>query len=93
VATPTVPIVAPALAEAERPEVAAALVRHTRLANLTGLPALSLPVAVGPGGLAVGLHLTARNEDRLLEGAATVEVALRTGAAKPARWSRRGRRR
>ena len=44
VVTPTVPIVAPRLEDAVDPAVGARLVTFTRLADLTGLPAISLPV-------------------------------------------------
>jgi Asp-tRNA(Asn)/Glu-tRNA(Gln) amidotransferase A subunit family amidase len=65
--------------------VAAALVRHTRLANLTGHPAVSLPVPVpvpgradGPAvALPVGLQLTAATDIRLLECATAAEAAFR----------------
>jgi aspartyl-tRNA(Asn)/glutamyl-tRNA(Gln) amidotransferase subunit A len=76
VASPTTTIVAPRPADAERAEIAAALVRHTRIDNLTGLPALSLPVpSTGPG--AVGLHLTGRADQPLLDCAALVEDAIK----------------
>lgn len=75
IAAPTTTIVAPRPAGAETAEIAAALVRHTRIDNLTGLPALSLPVAsVGHG--AVGLHLTGRTDRQLLDCAALVEAAI-----------------
>jgi aspartyl-tRNA(Asn)/glutamyl-tRNA(Gln) amidotransferase subunit A len=75
VAGPTTTIVAPRRADAERAEIAAALVRHTRLDNLTGLPALSLPLPrSGPGQ--VGLHLTGRTDRQLLDCAALVEAAV-----------------
>ena len=61
--------------EAESADIAAALVRHTRLDNLTGLPAISLPIpATGPRP--VGLHLTGRTDRRLLDLAASVEAVL-----------------
>jgi aspartyl-tRNA(Asn)/glutamyl-tRNA(Gln) amidotransferase subunit A len=74
IAGPTTPIVAPRLTEAEEPWVAASLVRHTRLDDLTGLPAISLPVQAP--GLPVGLHLTGLNDEALLDAAAAVEDAL-----------------
>ncbi len=75
VAGPATAIVAPRPADAESADIAAALVRHTRLDNVTGLPALSLPLPVdGPG--AVGLHLTGRTDRQLLDCAATVEAVL-----------------
>jgi Asp-tRNA(Asn)/Glu-tRNA(Gln) amidotransferase A subunit family amidase len=71
VAGPTTAMVAPPLAQSDGASVAAALVRHTRLDNLTGLPAISLPLPTG--GAPVGLHLTAPSDGRLLEYAAVVE--------------------
>ena len=61
---PTVGIVAPTVAEARQPAIAGRLVAFTRLANVAGLPALSLPI---PGsGLPVGLQVTARDEQQAL---------------------------
>jgi Asp-tRNA(Asn)/Glu-tRNA(Gln) amidotransferase A subunit family amidase len=77
VVTPTTAVVAPGLADAGRVQVAAALVRHTRLDNLTGLPSISIPVPREVGALPVGLQLTALTERRLLDCAAAVESALR----------------
>lgn len=71
---PTVGIVAPTIPEAQDPVVASRLVANTRLANLTGVPALSLPV---PGnGLPVGLQLTAVSDASLLGAAAFVEALI-----------------
>jgi aspartyl-tRNA(Asn)/glutamyl-tRNA(Gln) amidotransferase subunit A len=75
IAAPTTTIVAPRLGDAERADIAAALVRHTRLDNLTGLPALSLPIASMTAGPA-GLHLTGRTDRQLLDCAALVEAAI-----------------
>jgi Asp-tRNA(Asn)/Glu-tRNA(Gln) amidotransferase A subunit family amidase len=74
VAGPTTPIAAPLLTDAGRPAVAAALVRHTRLDNLTGRPAISLPLATA--GLPVGLHLTGRTDGQLLGYAVAIERVL-----------------
>jgi Asp-tRNA(Asn)/Glu-tRNA(Gln) amidotransferase A subunit family amidase len=75
VAGPTTTIVAPRRADAERAEIAAALVRHTRIDNLTGLPALSLPLPRTGSGQ-VGLHLTGRTDQQLLDCAALVEAEI-----------------
>jgi aspartyl-tRNA(Asn)/glutamyl-tRNA(Gln) amidotransferase subunit A len=69
---PAVPIVAPrfeeALGDATLPSV---LVRYTRLANITGMPALSLPV---PGvDLPVGLQVLGRRDEQVLAIAAAIE--------------------
>lgn len=72
---PTVPCRPPTLDAARRPETAARLVANTRLANLTGHPALPLPV---PGGtFPVGLQLIAANLPRLFAAAREVRSALR----------------
>ena len=57
---PTVGIVAPTLAEARAPAVAGRLVAFTRLANVVGLPVLSLPLP-GPG-LPVGIQVMAPDD-------------------------------
>ncbi len=61
---PTVGIVAPTLAEAADPAVASRLVAHTRLANVVGLPALSLPVR--GKGMPVGMQVIARTNRQVL---------------------------
>jgi aspartyl-tRNA(Asn)/glutamyl-tRNA(Gln) amidotransferase subunit A len=72
---PTLPIVAPPLgadeitvdpARGERLPVRSAMLRHTQLFNLTGHPAISLPIA--SDGLPVGLQLVGRlgGTERLL---------------------------
>lgn len=60
VLTPTVPIVAPRPADAVDAAVGGSLVTFTRLADLTGLPALSIPVPGVP--LPVGLQLEAADD-------------------------------
>jgi aspartyl-tRNA(Asn)/glutamyl-tRNA(Gln) amidotransferase subunit A len=82
---PTLPIVAPRLGESEttidpsattRTTVRNAMLRQTQLFNLTGHPAISLPV--NTSGLPVGLQLVGRlNEtERLLAVAAACERIL-----------------
>jgi Asp-tRNA(Asn)/Glu-tRNA(Gln) amidotransferase A subunit family amidase len=72
VACPTTPMTAPRLGEAEAggPPLAATLVRHTRLDNLTGRPAMTLPLNTG------GLHLAARHDAQLLDAAVAIEAIL-----------------
>ena len=55
-----------------------ALAQFTPLANITGLPALSLPVPVAGGGFPSSLQLIGphRSEDLLLATGATVEGAV-----------------
>ena len=72
---PTVGIVAPALAQARDPAVAGRLVAFTRLANVVGLPALSLPLP-GPG-LPVGLQVIARDDRQALAIGLFIEHVLR----------------
>lgn len=68
-ATPTLPVVAPRLDETEvsvgrgRENIRLALLRFTRPANLTGLPAISVPCGFSSERLPVGLQLTARRYD------------------------------
>ncbi|GAA1540110.1 amidase [Kribbella lupini] len=65
VVLPTVPIVAPLIAEVADLErstaVRAQLMRNTRLGNLTGFPAISVPLPVR--GLPVGLQVVARDNE------------------------------
>src|SRR5207244_2983042 len=72
---PTVGVVAPTLQEAADPAIAARLVQHTRLANVTGVPAASLPLPTG--GLPVGLQVLAPTDGALLAAAAWIEERLR----------------
>jgi aspartyl-tRNA(Asn)/glutamyl-tRNA(Gln) amidotransferase subunit A len=77
VLTPTVPIVAPLVAEAADPAVAAQLVAFTRLADVTGLPALSLPIPRQP--LPVGLQVEAALDADVLALAPELAAALAAG--------------
>jgi Asp-tRNA(Asn)/Glu-tRNA(Gln) amidotransferase A subunit family amidase len=72
VAGPTTPITAPRLGDADAggPTLAAALVRHTRLDNLTGRPAITLPLRTG------GLHLAGRDDAQLLDSAVAIEAII-----------------
>lgn len=69
---PTVPICAPRLEDSS--ELGFRLVAHTRLANMTGLPAISVPLPTS--GLPVGMQLTGRRSDELLRCAAIVERSI-----------------
>jgi len=54
------------------------IIPYTPIANATGLPAISLPLATSDDGLPVGIHFMAPfgREDRLLALAAALEEAL-----------------
>lgn len=72
VVTPTTASTAPAIPEDTLPDgdsnlqVVDALMRFIRIGNLTGLPALSVPVGFDSFGLPVGLQLTGRAFDEAL---------------------------
>lgn len=79
---PTLPIVAPISGQANividgtEVPVRAAMLKHTQLFNMTGHPAITLPLETG--GLPVGLQLVGPANDtaRLLDIAAACETAL-----------------
>jgi aspartyl-tRNA(Asn)/glutamyl-tRNA(Gln) amidotransferase subunit A len=82
---PTMAIVAPPLGAATVPfetgeePVRAAMLRLTQPFNLSGHPAITLPIARSSEGLPIGLQLVGRQTGRLLDLAASVErvVAVR----------------
>jgi Asp-tRNA(Asn)/Glu-tRNA(Gln) amidotransferase A subunit family amidase len=64
---PTVAVTAPTVAQARLdPNLPMLLVTNTRLANLTGLPALSVPVPSDSSNLPVGLQVMAATEGQAL---------------------------
>jgi Asp-tRNA(Asn)/Glu-tRNA(Gln) amidotransferase A subunit family amidase len=72
---PTVALTAPPVEAARTdPDLARALVAGTRLANITGLPALTLPVPTV--GLPVGLQLVAAGNEAVLTIGAAVEATF-----------------
>ena len=71
---PTVGIVAPKIAEASDSAISETLVAHTRLANVIGAPALTLPVK--GKGLPVGLQLVGSSNDKVLGVGAWLESDL-----------------
>ena len=75
VISPTLAIVPPTLHAALDPAVAAKLVANTRLANVTGLPAISVPVPAVH--LPVGIQIEAGDDDTAFIVAASLEAALR----------------
>jgi aspartyl-tRNA(Asn)/glutamyl-tRNA(Gln) amidotransferase subunit A len=77
IVAPTLPVAAPCLAEKEvhtgrgKENVRMALLRLTRPANLTGLPAISLPCGFTHNGLPTGLQLIGRTmEEKIILRAA-----------------------
>ena len=82
VLSPTVPIVAPRVDDVADPAVAARLVTFTRLADVVGLPAVSVPLPRGrlPGGGAnVGAALPVGLQIEGATDAAVIGAALALG--------------
>jgi Asp-tRNA(Asn)/Glu-tRNA(Gln) amidotransferase A subunit family amidase len=74
---PTVGVMTPTIDDAKSPELAPRLVEFTRLANVAGVPALSIPLpADGP----VGLQMTAADDSAVLAMGAGVERLLAEGS-------------
>jgi amidase len=94
--TPTVPEVAPTLGQfgstAEDPSTgllrSAAIVPFTIPYNVSGQPAISVPAAVSPDGLPIGVQLVADwgHEDLLLQVASQLEQILPWADRRPAVW-------
>ena len=61
------------------------LTKYTRVYNITGSPAISVPCGFGPDGLPVGLHLAGRNFDELtvLRAAYAYQQATNWHAQRP----------
>jgi aspartyl-tRNA(Asn)/glutamyl-tRNA(Gln) amidotransferase subunit A len=57
---PTIPVEAPAAADADTVETTAAVIPHTHLLSLALIPSLSIPCGVSTGGAPVGAMLAAR---------------------------------
>jgi amidase len=95
--TPTVPEVAPKLgqfaATADDPNVglarSAAIVPFTVPFNISGQPAISVPAAVSPDGLPIGIQLVAGwgHEDRLLQVASQLETIMPWADRRPTIWA------
>lgn len=85
---PTLPIVAPPIGAATVPvgdgreePVRTMMLRLTQPFNLTGHPAMSIPMRAATDGLPCGLQIVARDTRRLLRLAHVCEGALHTHAA------------
>jgi len=74
IVSPTTQIVAPLLTEAENPALPPRVVANTRLANVIGLPAISLPVATD--GPPVGLQVLGLDDASLIGHALGIEAVL-----------------
>jgi len=74
VVSPTLAIAPPPVDRAADPAVAARLVANTRLANLTGLPAISVPVH--GQGVPVGMQIESVSEDVAFRVAVAAEAVL-----------------
>ena len=91
--TPTLAELPPRLGEFDSPEDnplaglfrAAALVPFTPLFNITGQPAISLPLSISDSGLPIGVQLVAAygREDLLIQVAAQLEGAAPWGDRRP----------
>ncbi len=89
--TPTVVVPAYPIADAdettpvELPKDTTPLARNTRVANLTGMPAISVPCGLTRAGLPVGLQLLARpyDEETLLRAAVAYEAATNWHTCHP----------
>ena len=73
---PTTPMVAPPLIEAADPALPPRIVANTRLGNVVGLPAVSVPLP--SNGAPVGLQILGLADDRLLAHATCIEQLLAT---------------
>ena len=64
---------------------AGAFAPYTPLFNVTGQPAISIPIGFGDDGLPIGVHLAAKplGEDTLLQVAAQLEAARPWAARHP----------
>jgi aspartyl-tRNA(Asn)/glutamyl-tRNA(Gln) amidotransferase subunit A len=85
VASPTVPLPAPTFEEVRSEASRGGLVRFTRLFNLLGLPACSLPCGFSSGGLPIGLQLIGRpfDEQTVLRAAHAYEQRAGWSARRP----------
>ncbi len=73
---PTTPMVAPPSEHATDPALPPRIVANTRLGNVVGMPAVSLPLPTA--GVPVGLQVLGRSDANLLSHAAGIEDVLST---------------
>jgi amidase len=62
-AMPTIPLVAPAIAEMRADDVTLRIVSFTSVIDFTGQPAISVPCGLGASGMPVGLMFVGRRWD------------------------------
>lgn len=72
---PTTPMTAPLLSDADDPALAPRIVANTRLANVVGLPAVSIPLP--SEGAPVGLQILGLTDAALLGHVAKMETTLK----------------
>lgn len=72
--SPTTPLVAPLVEDAADPALAPRIVANTRLGNVVGLPAISIPVATD--GPPVGLQILGAADPALLGAVAAIEPVV-----------------
>lgn len=74
IVSPTTRLTAPLLTQADEPGLAARVVANTRLGNVVGLPALSLPIPTD--GAPFGLQLLGNTDQDLLAFASAAEASI-----------------
>jgi len=80
---PTTPMVAPPSTLASEPSLPPRIVANTRLGNVVGLPAISVPL---PGGeIPVGLQILGARDAIVIASASAIEAVLQPAAFRPGR--------
>lgn len=74
IASPTVPVVAPLLSDAADPALAPRIVANTRLGNVVGLPAVTIPAPTD--GPPIGLQLLGAENNAVLAASTAIEALL-----------------
>jgi len=83
VISPTTPRAAVKIAEAQNPETYQRLTENTILYNLTGLPAISIPIGTTDKGLPVGAQIAGRLFDENTVLRLAYHVQQKTGIQRP----------